>query len=148
MIKKIVLCTDLSDNSKQAFSIAKDIASKYEAQIILVAVVTDLAETALFSVIEQPNLISEDVQKKILEEVKKDLDKLANEIGYKKVTPLVLEGSESVHAAIVNYAKNNNVDLIVMSSNGRAGLRRLILGSVSEKVLRESRIPVLIVPCE
>ena len=147
MIKKLLLSTDLSDNSKQAFDIATDIAKKYNADMELIAVVSDIAETALFSVIEQPNLISEDIQKKILDEVRKDLDRLAKEIDYDKLKPVVIEAKGAVHNTIVNYAIKNNFDLIVMSSNGRAGLRRLMVGSVSEKVIRESRIPVLIVPC-
>ena len=147
MIKKILLSTDLSENSKQAFDIAKNIAQKYNADMELIAVVSDLAETALFSVIDQPNLISEDIQKKILGEVRKDLEKLAKEINYEKLNPIVIEAKGAVHNTIVNYASKNNFDLIIMSSNGRAGFRRLMVGSVSEKVLRESRIPVLIVPC-
>lgn len=147
MFKKILLCTDLSSNSKQAFSVAKDIAIKFDAEIDLIAVVSDIAETALFSVIEQPNLISEDIQKKILDEVKKDLDKLSNEFGYKKIRSVVVEAKGPVHNTIVNYAHTNNINLIVMSSNGRAGFRRLVMGSVSEKVLREAKCPVLIVPC-
>lgn len=148
MFRKILLCTDLSNNSKQAFSVAKDIATKYDAEIELIAVVSDIAETALFSVLEQPNLISEDIQKKILDEVNKDLTKLSKDISYSKLTSVVVEAKGPVHNTIVNYAQSNNINLIVMSSNGRAGFRRLVMGSVSEKVLRESKCPVLIVPCE
>ncbi|MGI6679924.1 MAG: universal stress protein [Bdellovibrionota bacterium] len=148
MLKKILLCTDLSENSKQAFPIAKDIATKYDASIDLLAVVTDIAETALFSILEQPNLISEDVHKKILEEVEKDLNNIALKFDYKKLKPVVLEAKGAVHTEIVNYAQQNNVDMIVMSSSGRTGLKRFVVGGVSEKVLREIKVPILFVPCK
>jgi len=48
--------------------------------------------------------------------------------------------------AILDYAKKNKVDLIVMSTHGRSGVSRWFFGSVAERVLRHSAIPVLIVP--
>ncbi len=47
---------------------------------------------------------------------------------------------------IVNYAKNHGIDLIVMSTHGRGGLRRLLLGSVTDRVIRAGEVPVLVVP--
>ncbi len=146
MFKTILLSTDLSENSKKPFALAKDLATKYDAKIILIAVVEDPAELALFSVIDQPNLISCDIQKKILDEVKKDLIRVSKDLGYPNLEPVVLEGKGAVHTALVRYAKENDVDLIIMASKGRTGLRRLVMGSVSEKVLREAPCPVLLIP--
>lgn len=50
-----------------------------------------------------------------------------------------------VHEEIIQAAQDLNVDLIVMGSHGRTGVRKLVLGSVAQKVLGESHIPVLIV---
>lgn len=50
-----------------------------------------------------------------------------------------------VHEEIIEAAQDLNVDLIVMGSHGRTGVRKLVLGSVAQKVLGESHIPVLIV---
>ena len=47
---------------------------------------------------------------------------------------------------IVDYARVNGIDLIAMSTHGRTGLRRALLGSVAENVVRHSTIPVLLVP--
>lgn len=55
----------------------------------------------------------------------------------------VLEGYPS--SALLDVAKDTTADLIVMGSHGRTGLKRLWLGSVAESVVREARIPVLIV---
>jgi len=46
---------------------------------------------------------------------------------------------------IINYANENNVDLIIMASHGRAGVSRWAYGSVADKVLRSSCVPVLLV---
>lgn len=50
-----------------------------------------------------------------------------------------------VHEEIIEAVQDLNVDLIVMGSHGRTGVRKLVLGSVAQKVLGESHIPVLIV---
>jgi len=47
---------------------------------------------------------------------------------------------------ILGYASKNQVDLIIMSTHGRAGVSRWVFGSVVERVLRHSAVPVLIVP--
>ncbi|EXH76534.1 MULTISPECIES: universal stress protein [Acinetobacter calcoaceticus/baumannii complex] len=50
-----------------------------------------------------------------------------------------------VHEEIIQAAQELNADLIIMGSHGRTGVRKLVLGSVAQKVLGESHIPVLIV---
>ena len=77
----ILLSTDLSENSKEAFSYAKNLAVKYNAKLYLTAVIQDPAELALFSVIEQPNLILEDI-KPTLDETKQINEVSSRIIGY------------------------------------------------------------------
>ena len=47
---------------------------------------------------------------------------------------------------ILSYARDNSVDLIAMSTHGRGGLGRLVFGSVADAVLRNARLPVLLIP--
>jgi len=49
------------------------------------------------------------------------------------------------HKVIGDYAENHDIDLIVMGSHGRAGVRRALLGSVTERTLRSTHVPVLVV---
>ncbi|QCJ47705.1 MULTISPECIES: universal stress protein [Haloprofundus] len=49
------------------------------------------------------------------------------------------------HKVIANYAEKEDVDLVVMGSHGRAGVSRALLGSVTERVLRSTHVPVLVV---
>ncbi|NOX64099.1 MAG: universal stress protein [Chloroflexi bacterium] len=53
--------------------------------------------------------------------------------------------NENVAVAIVEYAREHDIDLIVMSTHGRGGLSRLVFGSVAEGVLRQAPCPVLLV---
>ena len=62
------------------------------------------------------------------------------------VTPVVIQGK--VAEAILDYAKENKIELIMMSTHGRSGPSRWALGSIAERVLRHSPIPVLIVSPE
>ncbi|WP_440765888.1 universal stress protein [Natronorubrum sp. DTA7] len=52
------------------------------------------------------------------------------------------------HRMIADYAEDNDIDLVVMGSHGRSGVRRALLGSVTERVLRSTRVPVLVVDYE
>jgi nucleotide-binding universal stress UspA family protein len=49
------------------------------------------------------------------------------------------------HKIITNYADSNDIDLVVIGSHGRSGVRRALLGSVTERVLRSTHLPVLVV---
>lgn len=62
------------------------------------------------------------------------------------VETLVVEGQPG--ARIVEEAERPAVDLVVMGTHGRAGVDRLLLGSVAERVVRESPVPVLTVPLD
>ena len=60
----------------------------------------------------------------------------------------VLRAKGAVGSEIVAYAKSNEVSRIVIATRGRSGLSRFFLGSVTERVVRESVCPVLVVPTE
>jgi nucleotide-binding universal stress UspA family protein len=59
------------------------------------------------------------------------------------VKEVLLEGHPS--SEIIDFAENNDIDLIVMGTLGKTGLDRFLLGSVAEKVVRNSKVPVLVV---
>ena len=57
-----------------------------------------------------------------------------------------LVGGAAAWRAITEYAESHGVDLIVMATHGRKGLEHFLMGSVAERVVRTSRVPVLVVP--
>ncbi len=74
------------------------------------------------------------------------LDRAALEFGTRgvQVVPVLREGS--AEDEILAVAEEQGVDLIVVGTHGRRGLTRALLGSVSESVLRDAKVPVLVVP--
>lgn len=67
-----------------------------------------------------------------------DVEELIGDVPFESS---VVDGSPS--RKIVNYAAENDIDVIVMGTHGRSGVDRLLLGSVAERVVRSSTVPVL-----
>ena len=63
-----------------------------------------------------------------------------------KVTAAVEEGA--VAEKIIEYAKEHDIDLVMMSTNGYGGIKRRLLGSVTDRVIRASETPVLVLPAD
>jgi nucleotide-binding universal stress UspA family protein len=76
--------------------------------------------------------------KKVLSKVKKIIEDSRVE-----VKEVLLEGYPSEE--IINFAENNNMDLIVMGTLGKTGLERFLVGSVAENVVRNSKVPVMVI---
>ena len=70
------------------------------------------------------------------------MEKLGKEAGV-KIEPVFLKGIPA--DKILEYAEENNIDLIVMGTHGLTGMKRFLIGSVAEKVVRHSRVPVMVI---
>ena len=135
MLKKILAPTDFSDVSAAGVRYACQLAKDLAAEIIIFNV----------DVLDESNR----VDKREIEQHKKRLaefvtDKVADAGAGLKMRQLVDAGQP--FGAIVDCAENEAVDLIVMSSHGRSGLSRMLIGSVTDKILRGAPCPVLVVP--
>ncbi len=138
----IIVTTDLSEESKRAFAPAKTLAKSLGVPITLVAVLEDLpfepAAGGLVASYPDRELVRADWQKA--------LDKLAGELGRDICKEaLVLDGVD-VARAIVDCATAKGALYIAMATHGRTGLRRLLLGSIAELVIRHSHVPVIVYP--
>ncbi|MCQ4345487.1 MAG: universal stress protein [Sulfolobaceae archaeon] len=141
MFKRIVVAYDGSDHAIKALNTAIELAKAFDSKLDVVEVV-DTA--ALLGMGFAP--IPSDVIAQIYNKAQNDVEqakKKAQEAGVKDVTSQVLEGDPAT--SIIEYASKNGADLIVMGSRGLSTFKRLVLGSVSSKVVQESRIPVLVV---
>jgi nucleotide-binding universal stress UspA family protein len=79
-------------------------------------------------------------------EAKNYLSRLSDQLKKENLSiGTALVTAEDTAGAILDYAKDNAVDLIVMTSHGRSGLSRWLMGSVAEKVVKSSQSPVLMV---
>ena len=116
------------------------LARRFHAEIILLHVVTPLSYPA--GVLESGHEITaRDLHAHIVQRAQKDLDQaLRPELDGIAVTRVLLRGDPA--REIVETARDQNVDLIVMSTHGDGAFYRFLLGSVTAKVLHETHCPV------
>lgn len=134
---KILAPTDQSAFSQQAIAYARMLARRNQAELHVLRVLSDtdkaIAQIPVTGVIDasQP----QDEQDRWLAELVGDTGDV------RRVESVHI--AKDIPEAIVRYARNNQVDLIVMATHGRTGLLHLVMGSVAEKVVRTAPCPVL-----
>jgi len=142
MYKKILLPTDGSEYANKAAEHAIWIAKESGAEIVALTVM----ETSTFIGLPADDLIIR-IKEILEEEASNSLDKikkLVEESGHDiKLTLKTDEGSPA--DSILNTIEEEGVDLVVMGTSGKHGLDRILLGSVTEKVVRSAKCPVLVV---
>jgi len=156
MFEKILIATDGSKNSDQAAEVALHlaIASKGAVWVIYVAdtgkyipaggLVPPFGDV-------NPYVVDETViglRDFVLNEGQKAaarVEEMAGKLGI-SCQKLILEGHPA--SEIIRVAEDEKMDLIVMGSIGKTGLERILLGSVAEKVVRNSKTPVLLIPVQ
>ena len=137
MYDRILLPSDAGDASGRAVDQAVGLARETGAELHLLFVVEEVPhapEMVEQSVEEQLRSVGEDVLAGVRDR--------ADRAGL-SVESTVREGVP--HVAIVDYADEVGVDVIVMGTHGRSGLNRYLLGSVTERVVRTADVPVLTV---
>ena len=134
-IRTILHPTDFSEPSRFAFQLACSLARDYDAELIICHVIQPLIP--LFG----EGLIPP-IPEGYEEEMGEALLRLQPPDGIQAVH--LLESGPPVEE-ILRVAKESRVNLIVMGTHGRRGLRRVLLGSVAEQVLRDACCPVLTV---
>ncbi|SEQ43706.1 universal stress protein [Natrinema salaciae] len=147
MYERILIPTDGSETAETAVEHALDLAEQYGAEVHALYVV-DTNAMSLSLGGEQLDRI-EQGQYGEMDEVRERAERAT---GY--VTDRAAErGIDTVehvsagrpHSMIANYVDDNGIDLVVMGSHGRSGVRRALLGSVTERTLRSTRAPVLVI---
>ncbi|KTG08953.1 universal stress protein UspA [Haloprofundus marisrubri] len=141
MYDTILVPTDGSDASAAAVEHAVDIAHTRDATVHLLHVVdvgTEMSSAASGQIAQQ---VSETLEQQA-DDALDDAVSRAEDAGvdYERV---ILEGNPDT--AIVDYAEDNAVDLVVMGATGRAGLTEKLLGSTTDRVMRSTKIPVLLI---
>lgn len=139
----ILVPVDGSETSYAAVAKAIEFSKAFGSKITVVQVLSlDPYIAAEYISANQTNDLIERARTAIMESldtVKAKFNEQGVEVGTK-----LLEG-QVVHREIVKVAEEGNVDLIIIGSHGRTGIKKLFLGSVAQSLLGESHIPVLIV---
>ena len=137
LLKKILAPTDFSELSGAGVRYACQLAKEVGAQVIVMnVIVLDESNTTGKGEIEAHS-------DQLTEFVAKTVPHRGADL---KVREVVVAGQP--YSAIVDCAENEHVDLVVMSSHGRSGLSRMLIGSVTDRLLRAAKCPVLVVPAQ
>ena len=146
--KKIMVTLDGSTFASQALPHAEKLARLYGAELILFQVASD-AETVSQMLGARGSVFHVDKRQiDSVDEATETLKEMANKLNLQKIktTPVVVVGRPA--ESIIDYAQENGVDLIVMTTHGRSGLARWVYGSVADKVLKGARRSVFLVRTE
>jgi nucleotide-binding universal stress UspA family protein len=143
MYKRILISTDGSEISQKAVQSAVDLAKTSGAELFAISVKEPFPYSAISEMQPVPPQEFYDAQERIASERVKAVASVAGAAGVACHGHTV----EALHPweAILDHAKTQNCDLIVMASHGRRGLSALLLGSETQKVLTHSSIPVLVI---
>lgn len=151
LFKKILCPTDFSEPSYKALKAADDLAKEFKSQLIVIHV---LSPVQVFPASPgfapaQPvsnTYLPEDIAGSMEKHATESLEMIIRE----KVSPEVKSKTVLLHGIpaeeIANYAEESNVSTIIMGTHGFTGWRHLLLGSVTEKVVRLSLCPVITIP--
>jgi nucleotide-binding universal stress UspA family protein len=114
-------------------------------EVILIGVITLLRHWVVVGEASAPVSYTEDELKIIKDRVEDYLVKTAESLKSKGVTVKTIVSTGNAADEIIKAVDDTGADLIAMSTHGRSGLRRLAFGSITDKVLHRSKVPVLMV---
>jgi nucleotide-binding universal stress UspA family protein len=151
-IKKVIIALDYDPTAQKVAETGFSLAKAMDAEVMLLHVITDpmyyssveyspimgfngFMETSMFQLNSLDSL--KNATQTFLEKSKKHL-------GDKAINTMVMDGELS--ESILKAAKDFHADIIVMGSHSRKWLENIVLGSVTEKVLHHTSIPLFIVP--
>jgi nucleotide-binding universal stress UspA family protein len=152
LFKKILIATDGSERVKKAITCAIELAKLYGAELHAVYVMdikadcarslyTDRSTGGLKRILREEGHCA-DIYRKEGETATKYIENIAKDEGL-DIKKWITEGHPAEE--ILKLAQVQSIDLIVMGTLGRSGIEKFLLGSVADKVIRNSRIPVLTV---
>ena len=140
--KKILFPVDLSESSAKIVPFVKSLADRYGARIhlLFVARVFDY-----FTSMYVPHPSVSQFEKEVIEGAEKRLYEFADE-SFKDIAGTrtqVVAGDPSEE--ILSYISTHGINLVVMGTHGRKGIDKVIFGSVAERVVKSSPVPVMVV---
>ena len=139
--KKILFPVDLSEVSSKIVPYVREMAVKFEAEVHLLFVARILQHfTSIY--VPHPSI------SKFEEEMKQGAEKKLQEFTEEYFKDAPCKGKVILGDAaqeVLNYIQSEGIDLVIMGTHGRKGLEHIIFGSVAERVVKHSPVPVLTV---
>ena len=141
-MKTIACCTDFSENAEKAFIMAKEMAEKYSAKLIMLHVMPPVVNPILTE--SDPVIFTEPDKSLVLNLEERMQQEYGNRIGDHIQNELVVLNGH-VSSEILRYLEENRIDLIVMGSFGLTGMGLVLFGSVAKRVAHKAPCSVMIV---
>ena len=147
-MKRILVPTDFSDQAENALKVAAQIANKYGSEIYLLHMLelpmhtVDAVSTSSTDVIPEAVFFMKAAHERFEDLISRDYLQGIN------VIETVNSNYNKAYEGIIAGSKENNVDMIIMGSDGSTGLEEFLVGSNTEKVVRNSNVPVLVIKHE
>jgi nucleotide-binding universal stress UspA family protein len=143
-IEKILVPVDGSEFSLNAAKYAIRIAKDENAQLLCIHIITPRIPYGYSTSIPTTDKSHADIKDKVESWFDK-VRQIAKNEGLPAVKTDVLVDVKSVSESILNYSANENIDLIVIGTKGRTGLKRFLMGSVANAVIQHAHCHVLLV---
>lgn len=141
-VKNILLPTDFSKTSLTASEYAVELANQYNAKLHVLNV---LEKTPPILAIKSLDLSREKIIESIDADAQAQIDECVRKIKKIKNIEVVAAVRKGIdYEEIIKYSKDKKIDIIVIATHGRTGILHTLLGSVAEKVIRYSKVPVLV----
>ena len=139
--KKILFPTDFSETSEEAAKYAVSYGKEFGAKVYVLHIVN---ERIISEGLNLPRLVSvADLEEEMTKEAKKRLQVLIpkEEAEGLDMETVIVRGEPFLE--IIRFAKEKDIDLIIIGTHGRSGFEHIIFGSTAEKVVRKAPCPVL-----
>ena len=145
MFTRIMLATDGSKLSQKAVKSAIDMASKFNAELVAVKVIPRYIQTYFEGSFTVADIDVKSIEAQWAAGAQQVLDKISSSAAAKGVSVKTsVIKSDDISEGLIKAANKMKVDLIVMASHGRKGIKRVLLGSETQNVLTHSEVPVLV----
>jgi nucleotide-binding universal stress UspA family protein len=151
-MKKILIAIDYNPTAQNIAQTGYSLAKSMNARVTLLHVVADYTYYSSldyspilgFDSFSNLGMIQTNTVTELQNAAKDYLQKIKSFLGDDAIQTMIKDGDSG--DSILDAAKETNADIIVMGSHSRHGLDKILMGSVAEKVLRNSRIPLFIIP--
>jgi nucleotide-binding universal stress UspA family protein len=154
-IKKILYATDLSENARHAFAYAASLANRYQGKITVLHVMEELPHSAQMRVAaivgkEKWQEMQKENEGEVLSEIRTRVEEFCKDVSNGlPECPFIVEEiivKSGIPAdEILAQSKGKECDMIVMGTHGHGIIGNVLMGSVARRVVRRSKIPVLVI---
>lgn len=151
-MNKVLIALDYSESTMGVFEKGKELAQSMNAKVVLVHV---LSETTQYSYLNYSPILGFDetsemdvLQTNTVKDVRlaaeQFLDRFKEQFAGLEVSTVLKQGDYADQ--ILSAAEETGADIIVLGTRNRKGLDKILIGSVAEKVLKRSKVPIMIIP--